>query len=73
MQRLADLHRPGIVFTFVDGDGSHYDDAIISSPAPRSDECYVVVDEVSRGTNARLLSTLRPFDRAPRFRRVAYH
>ncbi len=70
-QRLAELHRPGIVFRFLDRDGTQFDDAVISTPANRSDECYVLIDVVSRGSNARLLSTLRPYDRAPRLRKVA--
>ncbi len=70
-QRLAELHRPGILFRYVDCDGMQYDDAVISTPANRSDECYVLIDVVSRGSNARLLSTLRPYDRAPRLRKVA--
>ncbi len=70
-QRLAELHRPGIVFRFLDRDGTQLDDAVISTPANRSEECFVVVDAVSRGSNPRLLSTLQPYDRAPRLRKVA--
>ncbi len=70
-QRLAELHRPGIVFRFLDRDGTQLDDAVISTPANRSEKCFVVVDAASRGSNPRLLSTLRPYDRAPRLRKVA--
>ncbi len=70
-QRLNDLHKPGAVFVFIDREGTQFDDAIVSTPSPRSDEQYVVVDAVTRGSNPRLLSTLGPCDRAPRLRRIA--
>jgi len=70
-QRLAELHRPGILFRFLDSDGAQYDDAIVSTPPDRCDDRFVLVDTVSRGNNARLLSTLQSYTRAPRLRKVA--